>query len=69
MYMSVLFACISVCHVLGWCLWKSEESIRSSGIGVVYGCELLLGARNLEPRPFVKTIALKHRATCQAPDL
>lgn len=67
--MSVLFACMSVCSVLGWCLWKSEENITSSGIGVVYGCELSLGARNLDPRLFVKTIALNHRATCQAPDL
>lgn len=68
MYMSVFFACMSVCHVLGWCLWKSQN-IKSSGIGVRYGCELLLGARNLEPRPLVKMIALIHRASCQAPDL
>lgn len=69
MYMSVLFACMSVCHVLGWCLWKSEENITSSGIGVMYGWELSLGARNLDPRSLVKTIALNHRAPRQAPDL
>lgn len=68
MYMSVFFVCMSVCHVLGWCLWKSEN-IKSSGIGFRYECELLLGARNLEPRSLVKKIALNHRATCQAPDL
>lgn len=67
--MSVSFALMSVCRVLGWCLRKSVENIISSGIGVIYGCELSLGARNLDPRSFVKTIALNHRATCQAPDL
>lgn len=39
MCMSVLSACRYVHHVHGWSLRRSEEDIRTPGIGVTDGCE------------------------------
>lgn len=43
MCMSVLPACIYVYHVHAWHSQRPKESIRSTGIGVTDGCELLCG--------------------------
>ena len=36
---NVLPACIYVYHMYAWYPWRSEESIRSLGTGVMNGCE------------------------------
>lgn len=36
MSLSVFCACLHVYHVWAWCLWRSEESFRSSETGVSY---------------------------------
>lgn len=37
-YMSILLACMSVCHVHAWYTWTLEEGVRFPGSGVT-DCE------------------------------
>ena len=58
MHMSVLPACESVNCVSAWCLWKPEESIRSSATGVTDGCESPCRCWELNPNPSEEQPAL-----------
>lgn len=42
--MSVLIACVSVQHLCAWYSWRTEEGLRSPGIGVVDSYEPPYGA-------------------------
>lgn len=53
MCISVLLACMSVCHTHAWCpeVRRGQESIGSLGIGTTEGCELLTGYEDLNLGP------------------
>jgi hypothetical protein len=58
MYMGVLPACMSLHHECGWSAWGSEESIRSPGPGVTYGCEPPCGCWELYLGPLEEQLVL-----------
>jgi hypothetical protein len=45
--MSILLECMCGCHLHVWCLWNSEEKVKSPGTGAVDGCELPCGCWEL----------------------
>lgn len=40
MYLDILSAYMGMHHVHALCPWKSEEDVKSSGTGVLDGCDL-----------------------------
>lgn len=42
MTVSVIPACVYICHAPAWCLWKQEEDVAFSGTGAAM---LFLGMR------------------------
>lgn len=49
--MNVLLACLSVHHMLSWCLRRPEEHVGSPGNGVTDSSEQPLGSWKLDPGP------------------
>lgn len=43
-HMSVLPTCMFLYHLCVWCLWRSEQGIRSLKLGAVEECKMPLGA-------------------------
>lgn len=39
MFIDILPAYMSVYYMCAWCLWRPEEGVGASGIGVKDGCE------------------------------
>lgn len=53
--------CVSMYHMHAWCVRRSEEGVRSPGIGIRDGCGLPCGYWETKPGPFARTSALVHK--------
>lgn len=51
MYVDIYWHAMSMYHVYAWYPWKSEDSIRCSGVGVTDGCEPPRQCWGLNPGP------------------